>query len=189
MHDEWNWTIGKVVAPFGRMGEAKVRMESDFPERFTYLRRVCLRPPRGQSALFEVEHARLHKGQVILKLKGIESIDDVERWRNALVQIPRAEAMPLEPNSYYISDLIGADVVTRENRVLGKLDNILSYPAHDLLQIGEILIPAVKEFVLSVDIEARRIVVAPPAGLLPDEEPEIVEENADRRRHDLPRNG
>ncbi|HXG23426.1 MAG TPA: ribosome maturation factor RimM [Chthonomonadales bacterium] len=176
MYEDWNWTVGEVVAPFGRMGEARVRIESDFPDRFTRLQQVCLRPPRGQPALFEVERARLHKGQVILKLKGIESIDDVERWRNALVQIPRAEAMPLEPDSYYVSDLIGAEVVTRENRVLGKLENVLSSPAHDLLQIGEILIPAVKEFVISVDVQARRIVVAPPAGLLPDEELETQEE-------------
>jgi len=170
MYDDWNWTVGKVVSTFGRVGELKVRIESDFPDRFARLKEVCLRPPTGIPKIFVVQRARLHKGQVLLKVEGVESISEAEQWRGALVQLPRAEAVPLPENAYYISDLIGLDVVTEDDRHLGKLDAILPYPAQDLFQIGEILIPAVKEFIISVDIPGRRIIVAPPQGLLPDEE-------------------
>src|SRR5262249_31341337 len=134
MLDAWNWTIGEVVAPFGRIGELKVRLESDFPDRFARLKQVCLRPPAGAPRLFAVERARLHKGQVLLKVEGVESIGDAEAWRGARVQIPREEAVPLPEGSYYAGDLIGLDVVTQEGRMLGRLEKVLAYPAQDLLQ-------------------------------------------------------
>ena len=175
MHDEWNWTVGEVVAPFGRIGEMKVRLETDFPDRFARLKQVCLRPSKGEPRLFSIQQARLHKGQILLKVEGVESIDDAELWRGARVQTRREEAVPLPKNSYYASDLIGMEVVTQDGRVLGKLEKIWPYPAQDLFQIGEVLIPAVKEFVVDVDIEGRRITVAPPEGLLPGDSVETVE--------------
>lgn len=176
--DEWTWTIGEVIGVFGIKGEMKVRLETDFPDRFAALKRICLRPSRieaGPPVLFEVQSARLHKGQVLLKLRTIDRIEDAERWRGAKVQIPRAQAVALPENSYYAADIIGFDVVTRDGRPLGKLEKILPYPAHDLFQVGAALIPAVKEIVLEVDTANRRIVVDPPAGLLPGDEPETVE--------------
>jgi 16S rRNA processing protein RimM len=175
MHDEWNWTVGEVVAPFGLIGEMKVKLETDFPDRFARLKQVCLRPAKGEPKLFKVQRARLHKGQILLKVEGVESIDAMEAWRGARVQIRRDEAVPLPQDSYYAADLVGMEVVTREGRVLGKLEKIWPYPAQDLFQVGEILIPAVKEFIVSVDVEGRRITVAPPEGLLPGESVETVE--------------
>ncbi len=169
MLDEWNWTIGRVVAPFGRIGEVKVRLETDFPERFASVKRVCLRPASGTPALFTVERSRLHKGQALLKLEGLESINDADNWRGAVVQLPRGEAVLLPADSYYAADLVGAEVLTKDGRVLGKLDRILPYPAQDLFQVGDKLIPAVKEFILEVDVPGRRIVVDPPEGLLEEQ--------------------
>src|SRR5262249_26087086 len=162
------WTVGEVVAPFGRVGELKVRSTDDSPDRFLRLRQVCLRPSSGAPRLFALQRARPHKGHVLLQLEGIETIDDAERWRGARVQMQRADVEPLPEGSYYAGDLIGMDVVTREGRELGKLEKILPYPAQDLFQVGEILIPAVKEFIVAIDPAARRIVVAPPEGLLPE---------------------
>lgn len=167
---DWAWTIGIVVAPFGLRGEMKVRMETDFPERFGRLKKVCLRlKGRPPETLF-IQQARLHKGQVLLKAEGIDSIEDAETWRGALVQIKRDDAVPLEEGNYYIADLIGLDVVTADGKSLGKLDEVLTYPAQDLLRIGDILIPAVKEFVVQVDLARGKIVVSPPEGLLPGEQ-------------------
>jgi 16S rRNA processing protein RimM len=167
--EDWNWTIGEVVAPFGRIGEMKVRIESDFPDRFARLKQVVLRLRGRQTGKFQVQGARLHQGRILLKLEGIESIEDAEAWRGALVQIRRAEAVPLPEDSYYVGDLIGLQVVTQQGRELGRLEAVLPYPSQDLFQIGEILIPAVKEFIVEVDIPGGRIVVAPPEGLLPEE--------------------
>jgi 16S rRNA processing protein RimM len=176
MLEEWNWTVGEITAPFGLAGEVKVRIESDFPDRFKRLKEVCLRPRIGEPKLFAVERARLHKRQALLKLRGIASIEEADRWRGAWVQVRRTDAVPLPGDSFYVSDLIGMEVVTADGNLLGTLDAVLSYPAQDLLQIGSILIPVVREFVLEVDTANRRIVVSPPAELLPDEEAEIVAE-------------
>src|SRR5215831_6209767 len=108
--DEWTWTIGEVVAPFGRMGEVKVRYETDFPERFKELKEVCLRSEAGVPRLYSVENVRSHKGQALVKFKGVESINDANVLRGAKVQIPRAEAVALPGDSYYAADLIGAEV-------------------------------------------------------------------------------
>jgi len=83
-NEEWNLTIGEIVAPFGLAGDVKVRLETDFPDRFARLKQVCLRWPTGQSRLFDVEAARLHKGQILLKLRGVATIDAAETLRNTL---------------------------------------------------------------------------------------------------------
>ena len=170
MLSEWNWTVGEVVGTFGIRGELKVRIESDFPDRFARLKQVCLRPVNGEPQLLSVERARIHKGQVLLKLAGVDRIEDAEAWRGAAVQIKRGEAVELPRDAYYVSDLVGMDVFTKDGRSIGKLDKVLPYPAQDLWQVGEALIPAVKPIVVSVDPASRRITIDPPAGLLPDEE-------------------
>lgn len=141
-------------------------MESDFPERYDRLKRVCLRL-RGRTPFFSaVKRTRIHKGQVLLSVEGIDRIEDAEGWRGAAVQIPRAEAVELPEGSYYTGDLVGLEVITKSGMALGHLDKILPYPAQDLFQVGEILIPAVKEFIVEVDVPGGRIVVDPPEGLI-----------------------
>ena len=175
--DEWNWTVGEVVAPFGRIGEVKVRLETDFPDRFARLKQVCLRRPSGEARLIEVQSARVHKGQVLLKLRGIDSIDDAENLRQARVQIRPQDAVRLPANEYYIHELVGCEVVTAGGRVLGPLTAVLQGTANDVYVIGqgknEILLPVVKEVVREVDLPHRRIVVTPTPGLLPGEAEEI----------------
>src|SRR2546421_8703214 len=116
MLDDWNWTIGEVVAPFGRFGELKVRLETDFPDRFKDLEEVCLRLPNGSAKLHKIERARMHKDQVLLKIETVETIDDANRFRGAKVQVRREQAVPLPEGSYYSADLIGLEVVTRNGR-------------------------------------------------------------------------
>lgn len=173
---EWTLTIGEIVAPFGLAGEMKVRLETDFPERFTRLRQVCVREASGQARLFDVESTRPHKGQILLRLRGIDSIEDAETLRNTFVQVRVQDATRLPSNEFYIHDLLGCEVVTEQGRVLGSLTNILRGGANDVYVIGqgkdEILLPAVKDVVRQVDLPRRRIVVSPTPGLLPDEAPE-----------------
>ena len=173
---EWTLTIGEIVAPFGLAGEMKVRLETDFPERFTRLRIVCVRETSGQARLFDVENTRLHKTQVLLRLRGVDSIEDAEALRNAFVQVRAQDATRLPSNEFYIHDLLGCEVVTEQGRVLGSLTNILRGGANDVYVIGqgkdEVLLPAVKDVVRSVELTQRRIVVTPTPGLLPDDAPE-----------------
>ena len=170
--EDWNWTVGVVTAPFGTRGELKVRYETDFPERFRKLKEVCLRNQRGTAQVFPVSSVREHKGQALLKLSGIDRIEDVDSWRGARVQIRRSEAVKLPADEYYASDLVGYSVHTTDGRNLGKLERILPYPSYDLWAVGDALIPAVKEIVKKVDTNSRQILIEPPRGMLPGEEPE-----------------
>lgn len=166
---DWDWTIGKLVAPFGVRGEASVIMEPDLPESYSGLEEVNLRAPSGRTQRFAVESVRYHKGRALIKFKGIEGRSDLEPWRGALVQIYREDRPPLGPDSYYVSDLLGCEVYLRSGKRVGAIDDVLRYPAQDLWKIGEALIPAVRAIVISVDLQARRVVIDPPKGLLGDD--------------------
>jgi 16S rRNA processing protein RimM len=173
MPDNWDWIIGEVLGPFGRIGELKVRVETDTLERFQELTRICLHNSSGASVLFDVENSRIHKGRVLLKLKGVDSISEAELWRNATVRTQRQERYELEENHFYVSDLIGMEVVTSTGMLLGRLEEVLPYPAQDLLKIGDVLIPVVKEYIHSVDLERGRITVLLPKGFLQEEPDEM----------------
>jgi 16S rRNA processing protein RimM len=175
-YDDWSLTIGEIVAPFGLKGEVKVRLETDFPDRFKRLPEVCLRQTSGKAALYVVEGARNHKGLVLLKLRGIDSIDTADTLRNRLVQIRGSEAVRLPRNEFYIHDAVGCDVYTESGLLLGPLTAVLRSPANDVFVVGsgksEILLPVISDVVREVDTAARRIIVAPTPGLLPEAESE-----------------
>lgn len=177
-NEEWNLTIGEIVAPFSRFGEVKVRLETDFPERFSRLQQVCLRWPNGESRFMSIESARQHKGQILLKLRGIASINDAEGLRNTLVQVRAQDAVRLPPGEYYIHDLLGCEVVLANEQRLGILTDVRRTGANDVYTIRqenrqEILLPATREVVREVDLSRRRILVTPTPGLLPGEAEEI----------------
>ena len=172
---DWDWTIGRIVGVFGIKGEMKVMPETDVPAQFETLKEVCLRKASGSAQVFRVRRVRFHKGQALLSVNGINRIEDIEMWRGAKVQIKREEAAPLEPGTYFSIDLIGLSVITVGGRDLGKVDKVLHYPAQDLLRVGEALIPAVKPIIVEVDMEAKRILIDPPMGMLPGDEGETVE--------------
>jgi 16S rRNA processing protein RimM len=175
--EEWNWTIGEIVAPFGRMGEVKVRLETDFPDRFARLKQVCLRSSQGFARLVDIESVRLHKGQALLKLRGVSSINEAETLRNTLVQVRGQDAVRLPSHEFYIHEMLGAEVVTTGGVPLGSLTTILRSPANDVLVIGagrdEILLPVIKDVIRELDVANRRIVVTPTPGLLPGESEDV----------------
>ena len=171
--EEWSLTIGEIVAPFGLAGEMKVRLETDFPERFDKLREVCVRRSEEEAQLYAVENTRPHKGQILLRLRGIASIEDAEKLRNTFLQVRPKDAVHLPKNEYYIYDLIGCEVFNHDGRSLGRLNSVLRGGGNDVYVIGEgkaeVLLPAIKEVVREVDLTRRRIVVTPTPGLLPGE--------------------
>lgn len=146
--------IGRVVAPRGVRGELRVEIETDSPERFYGLREVFL----GEELTpFEVRRARLHEGQALLQLKGIDDRNAAEQWRGALVYVPLTDAIPLEENEYYYYQIEGLQVVTVEGEVLGKVTEILATGANDVYVVqgeqGEILLPAIEDVIVEVNLE------------------------------------
>ena len=176
--DDWSLTVGEIVAPFGLAGEVKVRLETDFPDRFARLPRVCLRWKDGSARLAEVEGARLHKTQVLLKLRGCDDANAAELLRNVLVQIQPKDAVKLPSGEYYIHDLIGCEAFTPAGESLGAIADVIRGGANDVWVLrgsarGEILLPAIKDVVKSVDVGSRKAVVDPTPGLLPGESDEV----------------
>ena len=167
--------IGRVARPWGVRGEVKVEIITDFPDRFSRLRKVYLGP---QAMPFTVEGFRLHKGMALLKLKGCHDRTAIERLRGQLVQIPIEEAVPLEQDEYYEHQIVGLAVWTTGGEHLGTVDEVIPTGSNDVYVVRgqacpedsrrgrEILIPAIEDVVLEIDLAEGRMVVELMEGLI-----------------------
>lgn len=176
-------TVGVVVRPFGMRGELKVRLETDFPERFQPGARLFWwlppapeppetelpAPPRGKKPPRTmkpqpcyIKRVRWQGEHLVIELEGVETRDQAERLRGAWLLIPPEERMPLEEGQYYIDDLIGMEVFTETGERVGKLKQVRRGAAYDYFDIGKYTIPAVEEYILEVDVPNKRMVVRLP---------------------------
>jgi len=158
--------IGQVVGPRGVHGELKVAIALQDPQSFRLLQQVFL----GDHYLrFQVVRARLHEGQALLHLSGIDDRNAAETWRGAYVYGTREEALPLEEDEYYCDQLQGLTVVTVEGEVLGRVTDILATGANDVYvvqgQAGEILLPAIKDVIVRISLDEGLMVVRLLEGL------------------------
>ena len=158
--------IGKIVNAVGLKGEVKVYCYTDRKERFEELDTVWL-----DNELREIQKVRYQGNVVILKLRGIEDRNASEAQRNKGVYIGEADLKELPEDTYYVRDLIGMRVEREHGVLLGELTDVIQNSAQDLYEIKledgkKVLLPVVKEFVLSVDLRERIIRVKPPQGLL-----------------------
>lgn len=158
--------IGRVIAPRGVRGELKVAVETDTPERFLRTSRVFL---GEEHAVHTVRAARLHQGNALLRLAGIETRNDAEGWRNSYVYVALEDAVPLEEGEYFHHQIQGLRVRTTEGEALGRVIEVLQTGANDVWVVrcrgGEVLIPALKDVIVSVDLEAGTVTVVLPEGL------------------------
>ncbi len=146
--------IGTLAGPFGIRGQAKVVPLTEYAERFSVGTRVRIGDLHSA-----IEDVQVHSGKLILKFEGLDTPESVRDLGGATVYglvPPRPE---LEEDEYLVSDLIGLEAVTPDGRSLGTVEEVLPFPAHDVLRIGELLVPAVKAFVLSVDLGSGRITI------------------------------
>ena len=163
--------IGEVTRVYGLRGEVRVIPQTDHPERFERLRECILwDPKRDERTVRRVRGARRLGDVVLLALADCDSPEAAAGLVGRLVALPRTEALPPPPGHVYPWQLIGCQVTTEDGRVVGELSGIEPAPGQDLWVVRgperEHLIPAVPEIVLEVDLEAKRIVIRPPEGLL-----------------------
>lgn len=151
--------VGHVVAPFGVAGAVKVKSLTDFQDRFEPGSELFL----GGLAR-QVEWSRHGAGAVIVKLVGVDSRNLAELLRGQYLEIPAEAARRLSEGRFYHHQLIGLAVITESGRLLGNIDNVLERPANDVWVAGldgiERLIPAIRDVVLNVDLEAGKVIVA-----------------------------
>lgn len=153
-------SIGQVVAPHGVRGDVRVAILSDFPDRFLELKTVFL----ADGAQLTVESARFHKQFVLLKFRGLDTMNDVERLRGKLIQVAREDAVVLPEGHYYFFDIIGLDVYTVAGERLGTITEILQTGSNDVYVAqlpGQkpVLIPALKQVVRQIDLPGKKMLV------------------------------
>ena len=150
--------LGKIVNTFGLKGELKVYPYVDYIPK---VKKVYIK-----DNLMEIERARNQKNILVIKLKGIDSIEEAEKLKNTSIEMDRKDAPKLPKGTYYINDLIGFDVYTDENEFLGKLDDIFNTGANDVYQVGKILLPAINDVIKQIDTDNKKIIVHLLKGLI-----------------------
>lgn len=169
--------IAHLVRPQGRDGEIIADILTDFPERFAERRRLTLLSPDEKTQRpVELESYWLHKGRVVLKFTGIDSISDAETLRNFDVAIPRDQRAPLDEDSVYIDDLIGCHIIDTGPTNAGDIGPIIGVDRDTtntpLLLVRaadgeeEWQIPFAKAWLRNIDLDQQRIEMSLPEGLL-----------------------
>ena len=161
--------VGVITSTHGVRGEVKVFPTTDDAKRFKTLKKVIL---DGREPLeLSIEHVKFFKNMVILKFEGYDNINDVETWRQRDLLITRDQAVELKEDEYFITDLIGLTVVNEEEAVLGRVKDVLETGANDVYVVEltggkELLLPAIKDCILNVDLEGGRMKVHVLDGLM-----------------------
>ncbi len=156
--------IGRVVRPQGRRGEVLTEPLSDRPERFPTLRKAYVPAPDGGAREVLVTHTWPHKGRFVLKLQGVDSIDEAQRYRGLDLGVGEEELAKLPEGSYYHHELRGLRVEEASGRSLGQVVDLLETGAGATVLVikgsgGESLIPLAVPFVASVDLAGGKLVL------------------------------
>lgn len=162
--------VGVITTTHGVRGEVKVYPTTDGPERFLELEYVLLDTGRELRRL-EIKNVKFFKNLVILKFDGVDNINDIEKYKGQDLWIPREEGSELSEDEYYIADLLGMTVVLEDGTEFGTLKDVMETGANDVYIIdskdhGEVLLPAIKECILDVDIDKNIMTIHLMKGLV-----------------------
>lgn len=162
--------IGQIVNTHGIKGEVKIKPFTDDIKRFDKLKKVYIENKNVKKE-YEIENVKYHKDMVLIKLKGIDKIEEAELLRNSYLKVERQDEEPLGENAYYVVDLLGLSVYTEENVLLGVLDDIFNTGSNDIYVVKDelgkqILLPAIQEVIKQIDVENKKIIVHLIKGLL-----------------------
>ena len=161
--------VGVISSTHGIRGEVKVFPTTDDPMRFKKLKKVLLDTGRERVEL-EVQSVRFFKQFAIVKFKGIDNINDIDRYKGKGLFVPREDAVPLGEDEYYIADLIGMEVFTEDGH-FGVVRDVMETGANEVYIVesdkhGEVLIPAIRQCVLDVNVEEKKMKIRLMDGLI-----------------------
>jgi 16S rRNA processing protein RimM len=159
--------VGRVLSPHGLHGEINIEPLTTQPEHLATGRRFRL-----EGVEHEVEASRWRKSLVLLKLSGIDDVDAVEALRGRLLSVPESELASLPEGEYYTYQIVGLEVFDGDGERLGKVIRLFPTGSNDVYVVegprGEILLPAVDDVIVEVDVEGGRMVVSLMDGMLPE---------------------
>ena len=162
--------VGIITSTHGVRGEVKVYPTTDDPRRFRRLKEVVLDTGREKLNL-EIEGVKFFKLFVILKFNGLENINDIEKYRQKSLYVTRKNAVRLQRDEYFIADLIGLKVQDEDGTELGTVKDVIETGANDVYEVEmadgrSLLLPAIKQCILNVDVENGMMQVHVLEGLL-----------------------
>ncbi len=174
--------VGVITSTHGLQGEVKVYPTTDDSKRFRRLKEVILskgevvgrqdsfRAPWQEGTVLKIERVKYFKQFVILKFEGVDSIEEADKYRRASLLVSRDNAVRLAKDEYFIADLIGLAALDEEGNKIGVVKDVLQTGANDVYVISmntgkELLLPAIRQCVLEVDVEAGYIRVHVLEGL------------------------
>ena len=162
--------VGVITTTHGVRGEVKVYPTTDEAERFLDLEYVLLDTGKELRRL-EIEKVKFFKNLVILKFDGVDNINDIEKYKGRDLWIPREEGQELGEGEYYIADLLGMKVLLEDGREFGTLKDVMETGANDVYIIstkehGEVLVPAIRDCILDVDLEKNTMTIHLMKGLI-----------------------
>ena len=162
--------VGAVTSTHGLAGEVKVFPTTDDPKRFKKLKQVLLDTGKDMLPL-GVVHVKVFKNMVILKFKGYDRIEDIMGFKGKNLYVTRENAVRLKKDEYFIADLIGMKVYTEDEAYLGELTEVITTGANDVYTVHmengkDVLIPAIGQCILNVDVEHETMQVHLLEGLL-----------------------
>ena len=159
--------VGRIIGAFGVRGQVKVVPMGRSPDRFRRLKRFYV----GETHVcYEIEHCQVRRTDALLKLKGIDTREAAVAQRYAYVYVPESEAIELPPGEYFVHQIVGLQVHTTGGEHLGAVEEVLSTGANDVYVVpgprGEVLIPALKTVIRTIDLASGQLIVELPPGLL-----------------------
>ena len=175
--------VGKILGTHGVKGSVKVSSLTDFEQRFEELDRVYLisdrdnLTPESESPIVaNIESSFSHKGLKVVKFEQWDDINEVESFKHWFVSIPRNERPPLGENEFYLDEITGLSVKTTQGEHLGKVTSVVQTGSNDVYEVMNensdkpVLIPALLDVIVEIDLQCGNMIVDPPEGLLGEEE-------------------
>ncbi len=161
--------VGIITGTHGLKGEVKVFPTTQDKDRFLELGDVLIETPDGYEEA-RVEYCKFFKQFVFVKLEGFDDINEVERFKRCPLMVTRDNAIPLEEDEYYVKDLIGLTIVDDSGITIGTLIDVIETGANDVYEVktadgGNVLLPAIKDCILDVDMDEKIILVHMLKGL------------------------
>ncbi len=162
--------IGQVVNTFGIKGMVKVKPFTDDIKRFDKLKTIYIENKNGRKE-YEVVEIKYHKNMVLIKLSGVDTLEEADLLRQSYLLVDREKEEPLEDGVYYIVDLLGLEVYTDDNQFLGTVQDIFNTGSNDVYVVKDelgkqILLPGISDVIKMVNLEEKKIIVHLIKGLI-----------------------
>ena len=172
-HSQAFRAVAKIISLFGIRGEVKIFSYARTAEEFETLESLYCGSTEGESVPCSIESVRMRGKDIYLKLTGVDDRTAAEAFRGKYLFVEESQKKKLPKEKFFVDDIVGCTVIDEEGKKVGTVRSVDALPGQMMYTVrtrnGDVMLPAVQEFVLSVDVDKKQIVVRPPEGLFEGE--------------------